>query len=40
MGWLTEKCNVPYSDLNGEKLRDYRIRWLDALIKEYQSKGD
>ena len=38
--WLNTICGVPYKDLNREALLDYRIRWIDELIKEYQSKGD
>ena len=29
-----------WSDANEEALREWRTRWLDALIAEYEAKGD
>lgn len=33
--WLQECANVPTNQLTNENMRAYRLRWLDALIKEF-----
>lgn len=38
--WLAHKHRVPRQDLTFAALHDYRQRWLDALIAEYEAKGD
>lgn len=35
-----EQNYAAWADANEEALREWRIRWLDALIKEYEAKGD
>ena len=43
--WL-HRCIKPkqrydvWVDINESALREWRVRWLDALIKEYEAKGD
>lgn len=33
--WLRCVHNVPVKQLTYENMREYRLRWLDTLIKEY-----
>ena len=35
-----EQNNAAWSDANEAALREWRVRWLDALIAEYEAKGD
>lgn len=30
------EANVPNADINPDSMRDYRLRWLDALIEEHK----
>jgi hypothetical protein len=44
--WLYEKRLIAYSHISEmppemqEQMRLYRLRWLEALIVEFQAKGD
>jgi hypothetical protein len=38
--WLIGRANVAPVDLTDENVQAYRHRWLDALIAEYEAKGD
>jgi len=43
-GWLTSRVKGAYRVLNSsqatQQMQAYRHRWLDALIKEFEAKGD
>lgn len=40
-GWLVAKGHATYAQINNPKLiQAYRHRWLNALIAEYERKGD
>jgi predicted house-cleaning NTP pyrophosphatase (Maf/HAM1 superfamily) len=34
--WLIKEAGIPLEQLTYENLQDYRHRWLDHLIKEYE----
>jgi hypothetical protein len=38
--WLWENGHAKAGELNSAALREYRLRWLDALIAEFEAKGD
>jgi hypothetical protein len=38
--WLHERAKIPGRDLTYKNIQAYRHRWLDALIAEYEVKGD
>lgn len=38
--WLRHKHKVPTEAMTTEAMHDYRQRWLDALIAEYEAKED
>ena len=38
--WLHHIAGVPWEQLTPENVQAYRHRWLEHLIKEYESKGD
>ena len=38
--WLANVAMVPYEELNEEAMQQYRHRWIDSLIAEYQAAGD
>ena len=38
--WLHFVAGVPWSQLTGSAMRDYRLRWIDSMIAEYKAKGD
>lgn len=40
VGWLEHKARVPRRLLTAENVQEYRHRWLDALIAEYEARGD
>lgn len=40
VGWLEHKAHVPRSLLTDKNAQEYRHRWLDALIAEYEARGD
>ncbi len=41
-GWLKERGYVPMNKdpYNNVQVQKYRHRWLNALIKEFEAKGD
>lgn len=38
--WLENKARVPRHLLTVANVQEYRHRWLDALIAEYEARGD
>lgn len=38
--WLLKNGHAKPSEMTGNALREYRLRWLDALIAEFAAKGD
>lgn len=38
--WLFRNGHAKYGQMGGQALREYRVRWLDALIAEFEAKGD
>jgi len=40
LGWLRYEVGVPEAHITGRNVQAYRHRWLDALIAEYEAKGD
>jgi len=43
-GWLVDQGCIPHYSLCGratkDRIQEHRHRWLDALIAEFESKGD
>ena len=41
-GWLKDRGFVPINQdpYNNKQVQKYRHRWLNALIKEFEAKGD
>ena len=38
-GWLQDRCGIPIDDtLQTRRMQDYRHTWLQALIKEFETK--
>jgi hypothetical protein len=38
--WLHYKADIPAYDLTHVNVQEYRHRWLDHLIAEFEQKGD
>jgi hypothetical protein len=38
--WLHKQAGIPSGRLTPAAMRAYRLRWLDALIEEFEAKGD
>lgn len=34
--WLVSECCVLHHDITTERMRDYRVRWIDDMIKQNQ----
>lgn len=38
--WLHEVHGVPFEDMTKEKMREYRLAWLDNWASELEAKGE
>lgn len=38
--WLLDNTSAKRDDMTRDQMRLYRMRWLNALIKEFEAKGD
>lgn len=38
--WLWKNGHAKPGEMTASALREYRMRWLDALIAEFEAKGD
>jgi len=38
--WLLDNTSATHDDMTRDQMRLYRMRWLNALIKEFEAKGD
>jgi hypothetical protein len=37
--WLFEKHKIPVFNFSDKQIQEYRLRWMDSLISEYERVG-